>query len=210
MPVGCVPYRRLWKDGKEAACTQHELPSLRMEEKTSPLASLAEDAEYIYAQGEGFSYAFSKQYGTFVSLKVEGEEQITSPMRLSAWRAPTDNDAKIRIFWDRETTWQGENIDATFTKVYDCRIQDGRIVVHGSLAGVSRCAGFASHAFRGNPYGWSHPPLPGGESPGGRRMAAPPGLRIYHAGAERRLFLFWTRSVGELLRHEPLRAGRMV
>jgi len=129
---------RLWKDGKEAACTQHELPSLRMEEKTSPLASLAEDAEYIYAQGEGFSYAFSKQYGTFVSLKVEGEEQITSPMRLSAWRAPTDNDAKIRIFWDRETIWQGENLDAAFTKVYDCRIQDGRIVVHGSLAGVSR------------------------------------------------------------------------
>ena len=38
----------------------------------------------------------------------------------------------------RETIWQGENIDATFTKVYDCRIQDGRIVVHGSLAGVSR------------------------------------------------------------------------
>lgn len=67
-----------------------------------------------------------------------GEEQITSPMRLSAWRAPTDNDAKIRIFWDRETIWQGENLDAAFTKVYDCRIQDGRIVVHGSLAGVSR------------------------------------------------------------------------
>lgn len=94
MPVGCVPYLPLVEGRKGSGLHPARAPSLRTEEKTSPLAYLAEDAEYIYAQGEGFSYAFSKQYGTFVSLKVEGEEQITSPMRLSAWRAPTDNDSQ--------------------------------------------------------------------------------------------------------------------
>ena len=60
-------------------------------------------------------------------------------MRLTAFRAATDNDRNMLPKWANVDTWQGENLDCLFSKVYDCRIEDGsRIIVDGSLAGVSR------------------------------------------------------------------------
>ncbi|NMA33173.1 MAG: hypothetical protein GX940_01300 [Clostridiaceae bacterium] len=41
--------------------------------------------------------------------------------------------------WANVDTLQGENLDCLFSKVYGCRLEDGsRIIVEGSLAGISR------------------------------------------------------------------------
>jgi beta-galactosidase len=34
--------------------------------------------------------------------------------------------------------WQGENLDKSFVKVYDCRIEENTILVKGALSGISR------------------------------------------------------------------------
>lgn len=97
-------------------------------------AELKEDAKWIYVGGPRFLYRFSKQLGTFDQIQIDGEELLASPVYLDAFRAPTDNDRKIRTQWEY---YAGENLDRIFSKVYETRIERGRIVVSGSLAGVS-------------------------------------------------------------------------
>ena len=57
---------------------------------------------------------------------------------LSACRAPTDNDRDIRFRWLQLNEWQGENLDKSSVKIYDCRVEGNAIVVSGSLSGISR------------------------------------------------------------------------
>ena len=38
--------------------------------------------------------------------------------------------------------WQGENLDKSSVKIYDCHVEENEIVVHGSLAGISRAPFF--------------------------------------------------------------------
>lgn len=128
----------LSKGGKVYANTQHELPCnvkvVAKEEK----AALMEDKLNIYATGERFAYVFSKHYGAFTSIVIDGEEQLAGKGKISAFRAPTDNERNEKVRWTRMNEWQGENIDCAFHKVYSCDIEDGAIVVEGSLSGVSR------------------------------------------------------------------------
>ena len=44
----------------------------------------------------------------------------------------------MKSLWANCDVWQGENLDCAFSKVYDCHIENGHIVVRGALAGVSR------------------------------------------------------------------------
>ena len=128
----------LSKDGKTYAITQHELPCIIREEAQDEKAELTEDALHIYASGERFSYVFSKHYGVFTSLVIDGEEQLAGRTKLSAFRAPTDNEGKIAHLWANLDRKKGENLDCAFTKVYDCRMEDGDILIEGALAGVAR------------------------------------------------------------------------
>ena len=130
---------RLTKDGKEAAHTQHELP---MKKLAASLCSAApeftETEQDIVIRGEGFEYVFSKHYGNFSSMKVDGVEQLASAIRLTTWRATTDNERGIRALWANDNIWQGENLNQHFSKVYSCTTEEKVIKVKGALSGVSR------------------------------------------------------------------------
>ena len=128
----------LKKDGKVWAVVQHELPSVVKAAEEAPKAELTEDELCVYASGEKFSYVFSKHYGVFTSLVVDGKEQLDGKTTLSAFRAPIDNERTIKQYWMNLNVWEGENLDCAFTKVYDCKVEDGVIIVEGALAGVSR------------------------------------------------------------------------
>lgn len=137
---------RLYHNGYEVAMTQHclipentsnnlELENLNVQEENA----LTEEKAYeVIFRGDNFEYVFSKQYGTFTSMIINGEEQLEEPVRFTAWRAPTDNDRNIKIFWGSYNIWQGENLDKTFNKVYQCTVMDGQVTVDASLAGISR------------------------------------------------------------------------
>ncbi len=128
----------LTKNGKEYAKTQHSLPCETARQSADDKAALTEDKLNIYAKGEGFSYTFSKHYGCFTSMLVGGQEQIAGNSIISAFRPCTDNDDKMSYLWNFRGIWQGENLDVTFSKIYSCEIENGDIVVSGSVAGVSR------------------------------------------------------------------------
>ena len=129
---------QLRKDGIIWAHTQHPLECGIVPEEAAPKAMLQEDGLQILAGGENFQYTFSKHYGTFTSLVVDGKEQLADRPVLSAHRAPTDNDRNIRYRWMQLNEWQGENLDKSFVKIYDCTVEDGDILVHGALSGISR------------------------------------------------------------------------
>ena len=120
------------------AHTQHPLDYELIQEMVAPAAELTEDEMHIYAEGTDFRYTFSKHYGIFSSMIVHGREQIAVKPQLTAFRAPTDNDRDTRYMWQQLDEWRGENLDKSFVKVYDCRIEEDDIVVQGSLAGISR------------------------------------------------------------------------
>ncbi len=128
----------LSKNGIIYAQTQHSLPCTVKKEADTDLAKLTEDDRNIYASGNRFSYTFPKHYGMFTSICIDGEEQISSRPKLSAFRAPTDNERGIRRFWvNTESIWESENLKYMFNKSYDCSINSGIIKVKGSVAGVS-------------------------------------------------------------------------
>lgn len=129
---------RLYHSGELVATCQHKLGDGKMP-AGEIIAAATDDKVYeVIFSGKGFRYVFSKQFGAFTSLVIDGKEQIAEPVRLTAWRAPTDNDRNIKLFWGSYNSWQGENLDKLFSKVYNCQISEGCVRVEGSLAGVSR------------------------------------------------------------------------
>ena len=130
---------KLQKGNCEVAHTQHKLDYNKIANPCDlDLPDFEEDKEYIIAKGENFEYKFSKFYGNFTSIKVNGNEQLAERLSLTVWRAPVDNDRSLKAIWGNVNIWQGENLDCLFSKVYDCFIKDGVITVIGSLTGVSR------------------------------------------------------------------------
>lgn len=129
---------RLYHNGEMAARTQHCLAQGGGIAAPKGRAATEEKPNEVIFSGEGFRYVFSKRFGTITSLVIDGAEQLAEPIRLTAWRAPTDNDRNIRFCWGSYNIWQGENLDKLFSKTYDCSVTGGGVRVEGSLAGVSR------------------------------------------------------------------------
>ena len=67
-------------------------------------AAMEETQDAIIASGDGFRYTFCKHRGTFVSLVINGVEQLESPMELTMFRAPIDNERKIKHLWTNHVT----------------------------------------------------------------------------------------------------------
>lgn len=137
--LGAVVSVSLYKGKTEIASLEEELniPKIKAE-KNQELSELFEDDLTIYAHGERFDYAFSKQTGNLISMVVDKKELLKKPLYLTAFRAPTDNDRHIKVKWCMLDIWQGENLDKSFNKCYDAYIKDNKIIVSASIAGVSR------------------------------------------------------------------------
>ncbi len=139
--LGCfVNWQLTDENGNEQAAGQVVLPVATepLPALPAPSAELSEDERYITARGARFCYTVSKHEGTVVSAVVDGRERLASPMRLTAFRAPIDNEMHLRPRWLLKYGGNAENLDQMFTNVRDCAIADGRVVAHGVLAGVAR------------------------------------------------------------------------
>lgn len=121
------------KAGYEVAFTQHELKGAKAPEAGKGSVSIAENGEYAEISGDGFEYKFNMHYGYIEKLN----DYLKAPIKLSVWRAPTDNDRVIK------NKWFDENYNKMHNKVYDVSIEDNRIKVKGSLSSVSRMPFFS-------------------------------------------------------------------
>ena len=137
---GCfVNMQLLDETGYEVATEQIDLAvPVKKQEAVQATAKLEETELEIIATGDRFRYVFSKHYGVFTDLEADGKHLIDSPIHLTTLRAPTDNERTIKNKWIRNIINWGENMDAPFDKIYSVKIEDGAILVEGSLAGVGR------------------------------------------------------------------------
>ena len=60
---------------------------------------LTEDKRALQLYANETVYTFSKETGLLISLIHHGRELLSSPLTPTVWRAPTDNDRKIRLAW---------------------------------------------------------------------------------------------------------------
>ena len=73
--------------------------------KSAPCAGevkVWQDDDTVVLTGNGFEYTYSKRTGTFTQMERAGESLFVKPMEYNIWRAPTDNDRKIRLLWEEK------------------------------------------------------------------------------------------------------------
>ncbi len=109
-------------------------------EITDKHLNVEEDNLKFYITGNNYSYTFNKHYGAFESMKKDGRELLANMTSVGIWRAPTDNDRRIKNRWGyfNGNNTSGENLNRAFTKVYSCQLKENTITVNASVAGVAR------------------------------------------------------------------------
>ncbi len=67
---------------------------------TGSAPALDGEGRFLTVSGEGFSYRYDCFTGLFDALSFGGRELLENPMDWQIWRAPTDNDRRIRLEWE--------------------------------------------------------------------------------------------------------------
>ncbi|MFA7636175.1 MAG: beta-galactosidase domain 4-containing protein, partial [Monoglobales bacterium] len=130
--------------GYETALFQFELPVKTVKkrfEKTS-LSLKKEGGVAIISCGE-IEYEFDFTKGFISGIKYKGESLLDGRSKLSVWRAPTDNDRKIKLIWGhyQEIGYIGWNLNGLMPKLYSCVVEEGQEIIiktSGSLGGIAR------------------------------------------------------------------------
>ena len=78
---------------------------------------VSEEGHTIVLSGQDFVYRYDTYKGVFSAMEKGGKPVIMEPMEYNVWRAPTDNDRRIRLVWEEagydrmtvrtyETSWE--------------------------------------------------------------------------------------------------------
>lgn len=140
--LGAFAVCRLFdKDGNDVAMAELELPTcVQMTEKImeADKVEIQEDKhQYLIRTGDA-EYVISKDTGELIHIRKNGEDRILSPMKLTAWRAPVDNERHMKAKWIYVDRLKGENLDRAFNNVHTVFRDENVIQIKGSLAGVGR------------------------------------------------------------------------
>ena len=90
------------KAGHEIGFAQFELAQREIPPRPvegNGCVTLAENEKEITVSAEGTTYVFDRLCGSLRSLTVNGTEYLSAPITLTVWRAPTDNDRRIKKYW---------------------------------------------------------------------------------------------------------------
>ena len=118
-----------------------EIPVLdgcKEQKKPQNDAVISEEKLYFVVNTGKATVTVSKMTGKIESIRVAGEELLKQPVKLSAWRAPIDNERTVKQKWGHENVWEGENLDRVFDNVKEVTCQGSQIKVRGTMAGVGR------------------------------------------------------------------------
>lgn len=72
---------------------------LETQEQKEAEVQVSETDRFLSIRSDTFFYVYNKLSGLFEQLSVDGEELLETSMELNIWRAPTDNDRKIKQEW---------------------------------------------------------------------------------------------------------------
>ena len=100
-------------------------------------AEIAQLGRWLEIRAGTVTYRFDTRKGVIAGMTKDGQQQLASPLVLSVWRAPTDNERGVKSSWSIHGR-DGANLDRSFSKVYSCSVEGNTVTVTGSLAGVGR------------------------------------------------------------------------
>lgn len=97
----------VWADsGHEVNFEQFRLPVEVLEVSNAKTANhtmqVTEHNEQLIIEGFDFRHVFDMYNGTFISVSKHGVEMIQKPLSFNIWRAPIDNDRKVKLQWIEE------------------------------------------------------------------------------------------------------------
>lgn len=92
--------------------------------------TVTEDAEYIFVEGEGYKYTYSKRLCAFEDMTKGSKSYLKAPMRINIWRAPTDNDNFAKQNWYK---MHYDNLTYR-TKEITTSIEDGCACIHTDIS----------------------------------------------------------------------------
>ncbi|MBW7452558.1 glycoside hydrolase family 2 TIM barrel-domain containing protein [Paenibacillus sepulcri] len=108
--------------GHEVTFEQFELPVERLALPASavnyPPIKLMEADQQLIIEGFDFRHVFDLYNGTFISVSRHGVDMIKKPLSFNIWRAPIDNDRKIKA------KWLEEGYDRAHMHIYEASVTD--------------------------------------------------------------------------------------
>lgn len=92
--------------------------------------SVEEDDRYLYLCHPNFRYVYNKLTGLFKNMVYEQNQILEKPMEVNIWRAPTDNDRKIKF------EWMAAHYDKSVTRAYstDFRQEEDQVVICSKMS----------------------------------------------------------------------------
>ena len=131
--------RTIDDDSKVCAMKEFQLSAKMAANRPAEAAAAVYESTHAFTAESGYMrYEISKHTGDLVKIEKNGLNLLKEPVKLTAWRAPIDNERTIKQKWGHENVWEGENIDRIFDKLYSIECSDNIITINKSLAGVGR------------------------------------------------------------------------
>lgn len=83
----------------------------------------------IFNNPNEYIYVFNKLTGLFESIRIGKKQILDAPMELNIWRAPTDNDRKIKL------EWMNAHYDQSYARAYETsyEIKDDIVMIHSTI-----------------------------------------------------------------------------
>ncbi|MBO5071002.1 MAG: beta-galactosidase, partial [Roseburia sp.] len=97
---------------------------------TEDSITVTEEDRYLTIQTADFSYRYDKFKGVFSQMTFHGNELLDRPMDLNIWRAPTDNDRKLKLHW------MAAHYDKAVTRAYRTHYvaADSEVRIHSDVS----------------------------------------------------------------------------
>ncbi len=127
------------KSGRVVGMAEFELASKTTDlQKPCGGVEIKENAKEYIVESGNMRYEISKHLGCITGIGKDNREQLASPVRLTGWRAPIDNERTVWQKWGHSNVWEGENLDRIFDEMTEISAVGNEITVKGFLAGVGR------------------------------------------------------------------------
>lgn len=109
---------------------QKALSIWKTKEATEASIRVEEGNRYLTISAANFSYQYDKFTGMFSKMTFEGRQLLDKPMDLNIWRAPTDNDRKLKLHW------MAARYDRAVTRAYRTHFvaADSEVRIHSDVS----------------------------------------------------------------------------
>ncbi len=116
------------KDGRNQTAAEL-LEKKATGEDESGVMAIGETDRYLTIADRNYVYVFNKLTGLFESMEYENKQLFTAPVEVNIWRAPTDNDRKIKL------EWMNAHYDQSYARAYETSYEtkENVVIIHSVI-----------------------------------------------------------------------------